>query len=94
MKLLLVQLPTSHFGAQERVYPLGLSRLSSTVPGDVVKRVLDMNIAADPWPELGDILLDFAPDVVAFSFRNIDPLAGQQSSYVSSLCTGATLARK
>lgn len=93
MKIALVQLPTSHFGAQEKVYPLGLSRLSSTVGRDFDKRCLDMNLAADPWLELGSLLQAFVPGIIAFSFRNIDPLAGQQSSYLSSLKTAATLAR-
>ena len=93
-KILLVQLPTSHMGAGEKVYPLGLSRLSSTIPRVFEKRVLDMNIAADPWLELKDILEDSHPDIVAFSFRNLDPLAGHQASYLSSLKTAALLARK
>jgi len=38
MKVLLVQVPTSHLGAGEKVYPLGLSRLSSTVPDTVEKK--------------------------------------------------------
>jgi len=94
MKILLVQLPTSHFGAQEKVYPLGLSRLASTIPAGMEKRSLDMNVSADPWLEFGDLLQNYAPEIVAFSFRNIDPLAGQQSSYVSSLTSGAALARR
>lgn len=91
-KILLVQLPTSHLGAQERVYPLGLSRLSTTVPQAMDKLVLDMNVVADPWPELKQLLEEFAPDVVAFSFRNLDPLAGHQASYLSSLKSAALLA--
>jgi len=93
MRTLLVQLPTSHFGAQEKVYPLGLSRLSSVAGQDLDKRCLDMNLAADPWMELGSLLKNFVPDIVAFSFRNLDPLAGHQTSYLSSLKTAASLAR-
>ncbi len=93
MKILLVQLPTSHLGAGERVYPLGLSRLSSTLSPHHEKQVLDMNIAMDPWPDLKQKIEDFQPQAIALSFRNLDPLAGHQASYLSSLKTGAALAR-
>ncbi len=93
-KVLLVQLPTSHLGAQEKVYPLGLSRLSSTIPPELDKRVIDMNVVADAWLELKQLLDDFQPDVAALSFRNLDPLAGHQASYLSSLKTAALLIKK
>lgn len=93
MKILLVQLPTSHLGAGERVYPLGLSRLSSTLASVHEKQVLDMNIAMDPWPDLKQKIEGFQPDAIALSFRNLDPMAGHQASYLSSLRTGAALAR-
>lgn len=90
----MVQLPTSHLGAGERVYPLGLSRLSSLVPRAMEKQVLDMNIHPDPWAGLKTLLEETNPDIVVFSFRNIDPLAGHQASYLSSLKTAALLARR
>jgi putative variant cofactor biosynthesis B12-binding/radical SAM domain protein 1 len=93
-KILLVQLPTSHFGAQEKVYPLGLSRLSSTIPQEFDKRVIDMNVAADAWAELKQLLDAYQPDVAALSFRNLDPLAGHQASYLSSLKTAALMIEK
>ncbi|MFV0436289.1 MAG: radical SAM protein [Desulfopila sp.] len=93
MRTLMVQLPTSHFGAQEKVYPLGLARLAAAAGRDLDRRCLDMNIASDPWQEFGTLLADFAPDIVALSFRNLDPLAGQQASYLSSLKTAASLVR-
>jgi putative variant cofactor biosynthesis B12-binding/radical SAM domain protein 1 len=93
MKLLLVQLPTSQFGAGEIVYPLGLSRLSSLAPPQAVKKALDMNICIDPWKRLKDTLEELGPDIVALSFRNLDPLAGHQTSYLSSLKTAALLVR-
>ena len=52
MRILLVQVPTSHLGAGERVYPLGLSRLSSLIPDKIDKWALDMNLSADPWADL------------------------------------------
>ncbi|MCF6248860.1 MAG: hypothetical protein L3J69_16110, partial [Desulfobacula sp.] len=93
MKILMVQLPTSHLGAGERVYPLGLSRLSSLVPVKIQKQVLDMNIHPDPWVELKILLKETTPKIVVLSFRNIDPLAGHQASYLSSLKTAANLTR-
>ena len=93
MKILLVQVPTSHLGAGEKVYPLGLSRLSSTVPEGIEKSVLDMNICPDPWQALHQALMDEVPDVVALSFRNLDPLAGHQASYLSSLKTAARMVK-
>ena len=93
MRILLLQTPTSHLGAGERVYPLGLSRLSSLIPEQHEKLGLDMNLLADPWPELKDTLLSAKPDVVALSFRNLDPLAGLRTSYFSSLKTSARMVR-
>ena len=93
MKLLLIQLPTSHLGAGEKVYPLGLSRLCSLVPDHVEKAGLDMNLAPDPWQALKTLVEDVRPDMVALSFRNLDPLAGHQASYLSSLKTAAALVR-
>lgn len=93
MRILLVQVPTSHLGAGERVYPLGLSRLSKMVPDRFEKRVLDMNLSRDPWQALKDKLFEVKPHWVALSFRNLDPLAGQQTSYLSSLKTAAGLVR-
>lgn len=93
MKISLVQLPTSHHGAGEKVYPLGLSRLSSLVPAEYTKSALDMNLFPDPWPELKKVIEDQRPDIVVFSLRNIDPLAGHLVSYLSSLKTAAALVR-
>lgn len=93
MKLLLVQVPTSHLGAGEKVYPLGLSRLSSLVPPTIEKQVLDMNLCPDPWDRLKQVLESHGPDRVALSFRNLDPLAGHQASYLASLKTAAQMVK-
>ena len=93
MKILLVQLPTSHFGAKELVYPLGLSRLSSLVPDKYFKHVLDMNLYVDPWEKLHGVVKNVRPDIAFLSFRNIDPLAGHQTSYISSLKTPVKMIR-
>ena len=52
-----------------------------------------MNLCADPWPVLKDVLEEYRPEVVLFSFRNVDPLGGQKVSYVSSLKTAAAMVR-
>ncbi|MGD9876208.1 B12-binding domain-containing radical SAM protein, partial [Desulfococcus sp.] len=93
MRFLLVQVPTSHLGAGERVYPLGLARLSGLIPEGHDKQALDMNRSLDPWQDLKARLLTFRPDRVLLSFRNIDPLAGQQTSYLASLKTAARMSR-
>ncbi len=92
-KIILIQLPTSQYTA-EKVYPLGLARLASLVPTDMTKLALDMNLSADPWPEMTELLTSQQPDIIALSFRNLDPLAQIHSSYLSSLLSAAKLARK
>lgn len=94
MRLLMVQVPTSHLGAGERVYPLGLARLAGLVPDSVSVRGLDMNLSPDPWPVLKEVLEDFQPRMVMFSFRNMDPLAGHHASYLSALRTAVLLVRR
>lgn len=93
MRILLVQVPTSHLGAGERVYPLGLSRLSGIISGSAETVGLDMNLSPDPWPDLMEKVREVKPHLVALSFRNLDPLAGHHTSYLSSLQTAARLVR-
>lgn len=92
-RILLVQLPTSHLGAGEKVYPLGLARLASTIPPTFERRALDMNLHPDPWPVLHMLLAEFQPGIVALSFRNLDPLAGHQASYLAVLKTAGLVVR-
>lgn len=94
MKILLVQCPTSHLGAGEKVYPMGLARLAARVPAAYEKKSLDLNLYPDPWPALKACLETFSPQVTAVSFRNIDPLAGHQTSYLSALKTTVRLIRR
>lgn len=75
------------------MYPIGLARLSALVPEHYEKAYLDMNLHPDPWPVLKGTLETFKPQVAALSFRNIDPLAGHQASYLSSLQTTAVMVR-
>lgn len=93
MRILFVQLPTSNKGSGEIVYPLGLARLAAGTPGHHRTLALDMNLGLDPWAALKEKLEELCPDLIALSFRNIDPLAGIQASYVSAITTGACLCR-
>lgn len=92
-KILLIQLPTSTF-TTEKVFPIGLARLSTLVPTDMEKDGLDMNLSPDPWPLLTAKLKQFKPEIIAFSFRNMDPLAGIHSSYFPILQTAVNLAHR
>lgn len=69
MKILLIQLYNG--GEVEAVYPIGLAYLSATLSAHDV-RIIDQNICEiDPFSESEKILLDFSPDVVGISIRNI-----------------------
>ncbi len=92
-KILLIQLPTSAL-TSEKVFPLGLARLSSLVPKTMAKAGLDLNLHPDPWPVFIEKLNTFEPDIIALSFRNMDPLAGIHSSYFPVLQTAVNLARR
>ena len=92
-KIIFIQLPTSTFTV-EKVFPLGLARLSSLVPKEMEKTGLDMNLHPDPWAVLAEKMHHYKADIIAFSFRNMDPLAGIHSSYLPVLQTAVNLARK
>jgi len=69
MKILLVQ---SYMGKREpAIYPIGLACIKSSLTNSEV-RVFDPNTSKDPLGELQTILLDFRPEVVGISLRNID----------------------
>jgi radical SAM superfamily enzyme YgiQ (UPF0313 family) len=69
MRVLLVQ---SYLGGDEPpVYPVGLACLVPALKGHEA-RVFDMNTSGAPFEELGALILDFSPDVIGISLRNID----------------------
>ncbi|TAN62254.1 radical SAM protein [bacterium] len=69
MKVLLVQ---SYLrDKSEPVYPIGLAYIASSLTGHEV-RILDLNIAKDPYAELNAVMASFKPDVAGISLRNID----------------------
>ncbi len=83
MRVLLVQALSTEGPAPERVYPIGLVSLATHIKkaGHQVD-ILDMNLEEDPFGALKERLLDFQPEVVGLSLRNIDPLANKTSSLV------------
>lgn len=69
MKILLIQ---SYMGGGEPpIFPIGLACLKSSLAGHDV-RVFDTNTSPKPSDDLKSILVDFAPEVVGISLRNID----------------------
>lgn len=86
MRILLVQAVSTQ-DCRELVFPLGLARLSASLRGDHDIQGLDLNTDPFPWPGLTDVLHKFKPQVIAISFRNLDPLAGSLTSFVPQLKT-------
>jgi anaerobic magnesium-protoporphyrin IX monomethyl ester cyclase len=92
MRVLLVQTPCVETPSSERVYPLGVVLLASSARAcghDAA--VLDMNLHDDAYRALKDRLLDFEPDVVGLSLRNIDPLGNRNTSLVIPFVAAARL---
>lgn len=92
MKILLVQAISTH-DCGELVFPLGLARLAAVIGPQHEVRGLDLNLNPFPWPEVVHTLVEFKPRVVAISFRNLDPLAGNLLSFVPHLKTLAKLVK-
>lgn len=83
MRVLLVQTLSMEDAPPERVYPIGIVCLAGrlTEQGHTVG-ILDMNMGADPFGSLKEKLLDFQPELVGLSLRNIDPLGNRTASLV------------
>ncbi len=83
MRVLLVQTLSMEEASPERVYPIGIVSLAGRLADrghDI--RLLDMNMAANPFGALKETLQDFRPDLVGLSLRNIDPLGNRTSSLI------------
>lgn len=93
MRLLLIQAISAPEGG-ELVFPLGLARLAAACQGKHEVLGLDLNLNPYPWPELVATLVDFRPEVVAISCRNLDPLAGQLVSFVPPLVNLVALVKE
>lgn len=69
MKVLLVQ---AYLGGNEPpVFPLGLACIAASIPKHETK-VFDSNTVANPFDMLREIAVDFTPEIVGISLRNID----------------------
>ncbi len=69
MKILLIQ---SYLGQGiPPTFPLGLAYLAACLP-DHELRVLDLNIYQYPYEELQNVIVEFSPDIIGVSLRNID----------------------
>lgn len=83
MRVLMIQAASVEGISQEKVYPIGIVTLAGELrqAGHQVE-LLDMNIAVDSYRAVKEKLLEFRPDVVGLSLRNIDPLANKTSSLI------------
>ena len=78
MRILLVQTPSVEGLSQERVYPIGIVTLATHLKkAGYEVELLDMNIEQDQFSTLKAKLLNFRPEVVVLSLRNIDPRANK-----------------
>lgn len=69
MKIFLIQ---SFLGKEDLpIYPLGLVRLASCISGHEV-RICDLNLYKDPEAVLEKEILEYQPDLIGVSLRNID----------------------
>jgi anaerobic magnesium-protoporphyrin IX monomethyl ester cyclase len=93
MRILLIQAVSTH-DCGELVFPLGLARLAAAIGSGHEVRGLDLNLNPYPWPELVRTLHAFKPQLMAVSFRNLDPLAGNLLSFVPHLKTLAALLKQ
>ncbi|HXY55585.1 MAG TPA: B12 lower ligand biosynthesis radical SAM protein BzaD [Nitrospirota bacterium] len=94
MRVLFIQSPSVEGSSAEKVYPLGIVILAGLLRdrGDAVELV-DTNIEPDPFGAIKNKILDFKPDVVGISLRNIDPLGNKTSSLVPPFLVIARLVR-
>lgn len=92
MRVMMVQTPSVEGASSERVYPIGIVALSTRLrtAGHEVK-VIDMNKEEDSFGMLKGRLLEFSPEVVCLSLRNIDPLANKTFSLVPLFLTTVRL---
>jgi len=83
LRVLMIQALSTAEPVQEKVYPLGAVILANLLgkAGHQVE-LLDLNVAPDPFGALKQKLLDFRPEVVGLSLRNIDPLGNKTSSLI------------
>lgn len=69
VRVLLVQFGTRT--EEKPVFPLGLSYLASVLDGHQV-RIFDQNTAPDPSEDLRKEVLEYSPELIGISLRNVD----------------------
>jgi len=92
MRVLMVQAPSVESFTSERVYPIGIVLLAGILKkkGHQVE-IVDLNLGQDPYGVLQEKLLDFRPEVVGFSLRNIDPLGNKNTSLLPQFVAAVRL---
>ena len=81
-KILLIQAISMEGMDIERVYPIGITTLGTIIrrSGRYAVRIIDMNMAANPYAGLEKIIAEWQPDVLGISLRNLDPLGNRTTS--------------
>jgi len=92
MRVLMVQAPSVESFTSERVYPIGIVLLAGILKkkGHQME-IVDLNLGQDPYGVLQEKLLDFRPEVVGFSLRNIDPLGNKNTSLLPQFVAAVRL---
>lgn len=92
MRVLMVQTPSVETFTSEKVYPIGIVLLAGVLKkkGHQVE-ILDLNLDHDPYGVLQEKLLEFRPEVVGFSLRNIDPLGNKNTSLIPQFTAAVRL---
>ncbi len=94
MRVLFVQTPSVEGASSQRVYPIGIVTLAGAIMDKGHEAsLLDMNLEPDGFGALKAALLEYSPDVVAFSLRNIDPLANKNTSLVIPFIAAVKMAK-
>ena len=93
MRVLMVQTPSVETFTSEKVYPIGIVLLAGVLKkkGYLVE-IIDLNLDHDPYGVLQEKLLEFRPEVVGFSLRNIDPLGNKNTSLIPQFTAAVRLA--
>ena len=83
-KILLIQAISMEGMDIERVYPIGITTLGTIIrrSGRYAVRIIDMNMAANPYAGLEKIIAEWQPDVLGISLRNLDPLGNRTTSLI------------
>lgn len=82
MKILFVQAISTENIKAEMVYPIGIVTLAGILDKKHKVDIIDLNIEQDPYGALKDKVINYKPDAVCISLRNIDPLGNKLTSLI------------